>query len=151
MIIQSAEHTDLSEILKLQKLCYHENAVRYNDFSIPPLMQTLSEIEEELKTNTVLKISDNKNIIGSIRAYENKGTCFIGRVIVHPKYQNKGIGKKLMLAIEEKYSMCNRYELFTGFQVSKNLYFYTSIGYKTFKEDTITNNVTIVYLEKNNN
>ena len=36
MKIQKANEQDLSEILALQKLAYQENAVRYNDFDIPP-------------------------------------------------------------------------------------------------------------------
>lgn len=148
MNIEIAQHKDLKRILELQKLCYHENAERYKDFSIPPLKQTFQEIEEDLETKLILKVSDNSKIIGSARAFENNGTCFIGRVIVHPNYQNKGLGKKLMQAIEKEHSLVNRYELFTGFRDTKNIYFYTQLGYKIYKEETINANVTIIYLEK---
>lgn len=94
MIIANAEFVDLPSILELQKLCYRENAIRYDDFTIPPLMQTIKELQNEFETNIILKVEEQSEIIGSIRAYEKDGTCFIGRVVVHPDHQNKGIGKK---------------------------------------------------------
>lgn len=45
--IIKARIEDLPEVLKLQKLCYKENALRYNDFKIPPLTQTLDELEKD--------------------------------------------------------------------------------------------------------
>ena len=99
MRIKEAEFQDLQTILELQKLCYEENAERYNDFNIPPMVQTLEEIQDEFKNNIILKAENVSKIIGSVRAYEKNGICYIGRLIVHPDFQNKGVGAKLMAAI----------------------------------------------------
>ncbi|MDA3894424.1 MAG: GNAT family N-acetyltransferase [Salinivirgaceae bacterium] len=150
MEVLKAQYNDLKDILELQKLCYHESGLRYNDFNIPPLMQTISEIKNDFDTNTFLKISDNSKIIASIRAYEKKGTCYIGRVIVHPEYQNQGLGKAIMQNIEWHHNKAKRFELFTGFRDKKNLYFYKKIGYEQFKTELISTSISIVYLEKYN-
>jgi ribosomal protein S18 acetylase RimI-like enzyme len=148
MNILKAEKKDLGKILELQKICFHDAAVRCNDFDIPPMKQTLEQLEQEFETILILKAQGNDEIVGSVRAYEKDGTCYIARVIVHPESQNKGIGKLLMKAIEEHFSSVMRYELFTGFKEEKNLYIYKSLGYIPYKEEDLNERVRFVYLEK---
>ncbi|WP_354003109.1 GNAT family N-acetyltransferase [Coprobacter tertius] len=47
----------------------------------------------------------------------------IGKLIVHTDYQNKGIGKALMIEIEKKFSSCSKYLLFTG-EITPNTYIF---------------------------
>ena len=138
---------DLNDILDLQKLAYKSEAEIYNDFSIPPLIQTLEDSEHEAKESIILKVVEDGLILGSVRAYEKDGTCYIGRLIVHPEYQNKGIGKKLMKAVERCFDGV-RYELFTGHLSEKNLALYEKLGYKRFREEKINDSLRFVYLEK---
>ncbi len=49
MFIKIANISDLEEILKLQKLAYKSEAEIYNDYSIPPLLQTIDEIKMNLR------------------------------------------------------------------------------------------------------
>jgi ribosomal protein S18 acetylase RimI-like enzyme len=107
--------------LELQKLAYLSEAEIYNDFKIPPLTQTLEEIKTDYENNLVLKAVIDGKIIGSVRAFEKGGVCYIGKLIVHPEQQNKGIGKNLMKCIEESFPCCNKYVLFTGKKSVKNL------------------------------
>ncbi len=148
MEILSAEEKDLFEILELQKLCYFEHAVRYDNLLIPPLTQDLESIKKDLRNGIILKAVIGLNIIGSVRAYEKEKTCCIGRLIVHPNFQNKGIGSTLLLAIESRYPTVKRYELFTGSKDEKNLYFYKKHGYAVFKEEDLDPKTKLVYLEK---
>lgn len=149
-IIEKAKKSDLVEILALQKLAYQQEAAIYNDNDIPPLTQTLEEFREEAKNVTMLKaIIDNK-IVGSIRAYVENGICYVGRVIVHPDYQNNGIGKILMLEIEKHFKNARKFELFTGMQSEKNLYLYKKLGYAEFKTVKLSDKVNLVYLCKKN-
>ena len=150
MLIEQARTSDAPEILALQKLAYLSEAEINQDFTIPPLTQTLEEIEREFQTRTVLKAVLDGKIIGSVRAYLQEGTCYIGRLIVHPDFQNQGIGAKLLRAIEERFAQARRYELFTGEKSERNLYFYQKWGYRIFRKEALTDKVTIVYLEKKN-
>lgn len=145
--VDIATKDDLDEILKLQKLAYQSEAAIYNDYGILPLTQTLEELQEEAKSSIVLKIIQDRKIVGSVRAFEKDGTCYIGRLIVHPEYQNRGIGKKLMHAIEGCFRGA-RYELFTGHLSDKNLALYEKLGYKRFRAQDITDNLKFIYLEK---
>ncbi len=145
MTVEKAGRSDLPDILELQKLCYREAGARYGDFSIPPLTQTLQGIENDDSRGPILKMETDGRVIGSIRAYEENGTVYIGRVIVHPDFQNRGYGKSLMRAIEELFPHAGRFELFTGCRDEKNIHFYTSLGYSKFKEAPERN---LIYLER---
>ncbi len=148
MIIEKAAISDVEAILSLQKLAYESEAAVYNDFNIPPLVQTLIDIMDDFKRQVFLKATIKGEIIGSVRAFEKEGTCYIGRLIVHPDFQNHGIGTKLMNEIESLFKTCRRFELFTGNKSEKNIYLYQKMGYKIFKTEIINENITFVYLEK---
>lgn len=148
MDIQEVCFEDLPAILELQKTCYTENAKRYNDFDIPPMQQTLTDLLAEFKESIILKAVVDDKIIGSIRAYQKNGTCYVGRVIVHPEFQNQGIGSKLLIKIEDYFENATRFELFTGFRDEKNLYLYQKLGYEIFYKKKVTENLEMVFLEK---
>ena len=149
MIIRNANISDASELLKLQKLAYLSEAVIYNNYRIPPLIQTLEDVEDKFENHIYLKVVDNGRIIGSIRGNVlDSRSVYIGRLIVHPDYQNQGIGAKLIEKIEASYPGFNRFELVTGYKSRKNIYFYQKMGYKIFKKELCPSGVYLLYLEK---
>lgn len=148
MVIETANIGDAREILKLQQQAYQSEAAIYNDYSIPPLTQSLAELEAEFQTRVFLKATLEAKIIGSVRGYVRDKTCYIGRLIVEPDMQNRGIGARLLKAIEEYFADARRYELFTGDKSEKNLCFYQKAGYRSFCTEQMSALVTIVYMEK---
>jgi GNAT superfamily N-acetyltransferase len=147
-VITDVLSNDLPALLELQKRCYRENALRYNNFQIRPMAQTLPEIENEFARCIFLKSVEASEIIGSIRAYRTDNTCFIVRLFVHPEFQNRGIGSILITAIEQRFGDVDRYELFTGYRDDKNLYLYTKHGYTKFREERHTDGMIFFFLEK---
>lgn len=147
MEITHAEITDAAEILALQKLAYQSEAAIYNDYEIPPLTQSLEGIRSQFADHTFLKAIEDGQIVGSVRARSDGQTCYIGRLIVHPDYQNRGIGSALLKEIE-RIQKAERYELFTGSKSKRNLYFYNKHGYREFKTEDQTDKVKIVFLQK---
>ncbi|MBN1429934.1 MAG: GNAT family N-acetyltransferase [Anaerolineae bacterium] len=148
MLIEIADVKDAQVILDLQKLAYQSEAAITGDYTIPPLTQSLEEMEQDFRKQVVLKATIDGRIVGSVRGYAKGGTCYIGRVIVHPDCQNQGLGKQLMKAIEDHFDQVDRYELFTGEKSERNLYFYQKLGYRIFRSEQFTEHVTLVYLEK---
>lgn len=142
---------DAEQILRLQKTAYQSEAEIYHNYNIPPLTQTISEIKEEFGTRTFLKTVAENNIIGSVRAHSDGTSCFIGRLIVHPDLQGKGIGTGLMHAVEAHFCGVHRYELFTGTKSTANIGLYTRLGYKPFKELAADKSVSLVFMEKARN
>jgi ribosomal protein S18 acetylase RimI-like enzyme len=148
IIIEQASVGDAEEILELQKLAYRDEAAIYDDYSIPPLKQTLGQIRDDFAGQTFLKATLKEVIVGSVRAFAREGTCYIGRLIVHPDCRNRGIGTRLMYEIEGRFNGADRYELFTGEKSERNLYLYRKLGYAPCKRHRLTDKVTLVYLEK---
>jgi N-acetylglutamate synthase-like GNAT family acetyltransferase len=150
MQIEIADVKDARDILDLQKLAYQSEAAIWNDYTIPPLMQSLEEMEQDFQKQVVLKATIDGRIVGSVRAYSKDDTCYIGRVIVHPDCQNRGLGKQIMKAIEDHFAGVDRYELFTGQKSERNLYFYQKLGYRIFRSERLNERVMLVYMEKQN-
>lgn len=150
MKIENVLTEDIAAVLELQKRCYLENGMRYNDLSIPPLCQTPDELKSELDTGAILKVTSKGIIVGSIRAHCKEDTCYIGKLIVHPEYQNQGIGTELLHSIERYFFRVGRFELFTGNKDEKNLYLYKKHGYKEFKQVEISNDLVLIFMEKKN-
>ena len=149
MIIEKAVIGDAEEILSLQKLAYRSEAEIYDDFTIPPLRQTPEEIKKDFEGQMFLKAVENERIVGSVRAFVKERTCYVGRLIVHPDFQNHGIGKELMGRVEEAFKGASRFEIFTGHRSERNLYLYEKLGYRRFKTVTANEKLVIVFLEKN--
>jgi GNAT superfamily N-acetyltransferase len=148
MEILKATVADASEILSLQKLAYQSEAELYNNYDIPPLRQTIDEIKDQFKNHVFLKAVSEGLIIGTVRAYEENGTCYIGRLAVRPESRNGGIGKALMKAIEDCYKP-QRFELFTGSKSEKNIYLYQKLGYTIYKADKYEcGDIEIYHMEK---
>ena len=148
MIIERANMEDSNQILTLQKLAYISEAQLYNDFSIPPLTETIDKLENDIAQKAVLKVVLENQIIGSVRGFEKDGTCYIGRLIVHPDFQNRGTGKLLLKEIEVLFASAERFELFTGHRSEKNLSLYKKVGYKEFKSKKVSSELELIYLEK---
>ncbi len=147
MKIVKASDTDLQTILDLQYIAYQSEAKLFNSQDIPPLKQTIREVYDEFCKGIILKAVDNGAIIGSVRAYSKNGTVYIGKLMVHPTCQGRGIGTKLLAEIE-KYYPYGRYELFTSTRSIKNIQMYERLGYNAFKEKEVKDNLRFVYLEK---
>ena len=62
-----AKYQGFGDILKLQLLAYKSEWQIYDDFRIPPPLQTEEEIKTEFSEKLFLKAIDEHGIIGSVR------------------------------------------------------------------------------------
>jgi len=148
MFITQASIEDAETILKLQKIAYQSEAQLYNDFSIAPLTQTLDQLEADFATKVFFKAVSGSDIVGSVRGYQGKGTCYIERLIVDPAFQGQGIGTALMRHIESVFPEAKRFKLFTGHRSEKNIHLYQKLGYQEFRRELATERLTFVFMEK---
>lgn len=148
MIIKQADVEDAGEILELQKLAYLSEARIYNDYAIPPLLQTLEQIESDFESHIFLKALTDSRVVGSVRARMDQDTCLIGRLVVHPDHQNRGIGTGLMNEIERCFDEARRFELFTGHKSERNIALYRKLGYRVVRSEKISENLSLVYMQK---
>ena len=146
--IEKANLEDLDEILRLQYLAYQSEAALFENIDIPPLTQTIEEVTEEYEKGLILKmIDDDGAIIGSVRAKEADGTVYIGKLMVHPDYRQKGYGRRLLTEIEQSFAG-KRYELFTSTRSKDNIRLYKDNGYREFDQRIVKDDLIFVYMEK---
>jgi ech hydrogenase subunit C len=170
-----AEVSDAPEILALQKVSYQSEAEIYGDDSLPALQQTLEDLKDDFERRpqrevsllgargagdgsaagadqiVFLKAVVNGKIIGSIRGYAVDDTAYLSRLIVHPYFRKRGIGRRLLDEIESAFPDVTRFEAKTGHQSKRNLYQLAQRGYKEFKTEPFTPAITWVCLQKERN
>ncbi len=147
-LYQHAERNDAPEILALQKVAYQSEAEIYGDESLPALHQTLDELQNDFARMVILKAVVNGKIIGSVRGYSCDDNAYLSRVIVHPYFRGRGIGRRLLDEIERAFPHVRRFEAFTGHKSKRNLYQLDKRGYQTFKTEPFTPAISWVYLQK---
>lgn len=151
LIIERATVADAAEILALQKLAYLSEARRYNDYTIPPLTQTIGELVADFDRKTFLKAMEGGRIIGSVNGFMTGEQCHIGRLMVHPELKGRGIGTLLMQAIEARFAGVRTWELFTGELSVSNIRLYERLGYREVRREPFPNfQHAVVVMRKSN-
>jgi len=149
MKIELASEQDLDHILELQRRAFHGQALIYNDFTLPSLVQTIVDLKKEFKEKTIFKVEKKGKIIASIRCFINNRTLYVEKLVVEPEFQNKGIGTAIMQEIENRYSaVVNRYELSTGHKSDRSLHLYKKLGYKEIRQESLNDNCVLIVLGK---
>ena len=88
-------------------------------------------------------------VVGSVRGrVRDDGTADVGRLIVHPRLQGRGLGTRLLVAIEAALPAARRFELFTGHRSARNLALYERLGYRRCGERRVSDTLSLVYLAK---
>jgi GNAT superfamily N-acetyltransferase len=148
LAIVDAVTGDAEAIHALQILAYQSEARRYDDWSIPPLVETLASVREHIERHVVLKALADGRLVGSVRGVLTDGICEVGRLIVHPEAQRRGIGAGLLDAIEARVSGATAFELFTGDRSEGNLRLYARHGYVVTHTRPVSAAVSLVFLRK---
>ena len=128
--IVDASPADAEAILALQKLAYASEARRYDDWTIPPLVETLDSVRQQIAQHVVLKAIVDGRLAGSVRGVVTDGVCEVCRLSVDPALQRRGIGSALLVAIERRFPGIDAFELFTGNRSVENLRLYERHGYR---------------------
>jgi ribosomal protein S18 acetylase RimI-like enzyme len=145
--IAAASVEDAAEILELQRKAYVSEAGIYGDCRIEPLTQTLESVREQFADHLFLKAVADGRIVGSVRACRRDGRAEIGKLIVDPECQGRGIGTRLMREIEVRFAGMV-FVLFTGHKSERNLRLYRKLGYVPFDEKPVSPALRLIYLRK---
>lgn len=119
---------DAGEVLTLQRAAFVSEALIYGSADMPPLTQTLAEVEAELRSGHGLGARADGRLVGAIRFVESDGMLLIGRIAIAPDTQGEGIGGALLDAAERS-STAHTAELFTGSLSEANIRLYERNGY----------------------
>ncbi|TPW75763.1 GNAT family N-acetyltransferase [Schumannella soli] len=138
---------DAGELLTLQPAAYATEAQRYGDPFLPALTQTFDELEDELGRASGLGIRASGRLIGAVRWHVDGGVAEIGRLVIAPDQQGRGLGTRLLRAAEER-SGASTLKLFTGHLSVPKIRLYEREGYVQSRRERLKDGVELVLLRK---
>ncbi|WP_407662231.1 GNAT family N-acetyltransferase [Microbacterium timonense] len=117
--------------MTLQRAAFVQEALIYGSPEMPPLTQTLEEVESELQENIGCVALDGARMVGAVRARLDGELLLVGRIAIAPDRAGEGIGTTLLAAVERRGAEAGatEAELFTGSLSEANLRLYEREGY----------------------
>ncbi|MEU4016444.1 GNAT family N-acetyltransferase [Microbacterium sp. NPDC028030] len=128
IVISPLSDADAGEVLTVQRAAFVSEAKIYGSVDMPPLTQTLTELQAELRSESGLAARIDGRLVGAIRFVEKDDMLLIGRIAIAPDVQGEGVGR-MLLESAEKSSTARVAELFTGSLSEANIRLYERCGY----------------------
>ena len=123
---------DVGELFTLQRACWVQEQHDNPGVEIPALAESLADVEAWTRTDTVLVARSAGRLVGAVRGRAgDDGTWDIGRLMVAPDLQGRGLGRELLGLIEEAApETTTGFALFTGAGSARNQRMYKKAGYR---------------------
>lgn len=123
---------DAPELLVLQRCCWLGEG-RVNDtWDIPPLVETLDDVRASYSVWRTWVVRSHGRLIASVRGrVDEDGTWEVGRLMVAPDWQGRGLGRVLLEYAEQAAPPeVTDLWLITGAQSARNIRLYKRAGYR---------------------
>ena len=148
ILIEQAVVQDVPALLDLQRKAFWPECRKLGWEDAEPMTESVEQAREEFVQCTTLKARDgNGRIIGSVRGNVENGSLYIGRLMVLPEYQQRGIGKQLLCEIQSR--MPHDHVWLCVCEQVKHVYdFYLREGFEPFKFEDAGRGLTWIYMEK---
>jgi tRNA (guanine37-N1)-methyltransferase len=127
---------DAGELLTLQRACWmQETAANDSVAGIPALQESLADVQEWVTSWTSYVVRVEGRLVGAVRGRLQGDAWDIGRVMVAPDLQGRGLGRVLLEHIERVAPpAATSYVLFTGHRSEDNLRMYRKAGYRVRRD-----------------
>jgi GNAT superfamily N-acetyltransferase len=101
--IDPAVLADAGEILTVQRAAYVSEAQLYDNPKLSALTESLDDVRAAIETGAVLVAKRGTRIVGAVRGELADDECRVGRLVVAPDLQGRGIGGALLAAVLRLY------------------------------------------------
>jgi tRNA (guanine37-N1)-methyltransferase len=129
--IALASPSDAAELFTLQLACWVQEQQANPETHIPPLHEDLADVQAWLGEWTTLVLRSGGRLVGAVRGRLAGEEWDIGRLMVAPDLQGRGIGRVLLDAVEAAApDEASSYVLFTGALSERNIRIYKKSGYR---------------------
>ena len=136
------------ELLTLQRAAYVTEAQLYDDVGLPALVQSLDDLRAELAGSRCTGAWLDGRLVGAVRTREDDDVLHVGRLVVAPDLQGRGIGGRLLRAAEDHSPAAGTAALFTGHRSAANLRLYERNGYREQRREQVHPGLALVHLTK---
>ncbi len=129
--LRLANRGDAAELLTLQRACWVTEAQLNDALHLPALTESLDDVIAGLDLWSTWVLRVGGRLVGSVRAGLRGDSWEIGRLMVAPDLQGRGVGKRLLdLAESSAPPEATRLSVFTGAASVSNLRMYKRAGYR---------------------
>jgi ribosomal protein S18 acetylase RimI-like enzyme len=146
--IRRATLSDAAAILGIQKRAFAEEGRRCEDRNIPPLIETLDAVAAHIEAQTVLAACHGPAVVGSVRGIRSGAVCTIRALSIAPEHQGRGLGSRLLRAIELEHPMVTLFDLLTNTAMPANIRFYERHGYEVRELRRHGEKIELAYMSK---
>ena len=113
--------SDAGELLTLQLACWVQEQHDNPGVHVPALHESLADVEAWVARDTVLVVRSAERLVAAVRASRAGDEWHIGRLMVAPDLQGRGLGRWLLARIEEEAPPgVTTYTLVTGAGSTRN-------------------------------
>lgn len=145
--LRAAVPSDAGEVLTVQRAAFVQEAQSHRDPFLPPLTETLAQVEQAIAAGEALVLRADGRLVGTVRRVLTDSEVRIGRLAIAPDLQGRGLGSRLLAAAEDVPGASSA-ALFTGHHSSGNLAMYTRRGYREYDRRPQSDTVELVFLRK---
>ncbi len=128
-----ATRADAAELLTLQRACWLQEAIALDTLEVPALHEGLDQVVADLDRWRTWVLRSAGRLVGSVRGQlsEDGTTWVVGRLMVAPDLQGRGLGRWLLERCEEwAPDGATAYALLTGGTSEDNHRRYRRAGYR---------------------
>lgn len=131
--VRRAVPADAGEIYTLQRACWLQELEANPGVTIPALEESLEDVRRGLAewATYVARDPASGRLVGGVRGRVDHGEWDIGRIMVAPDLQGRGLGRDLLALIEDVAPPeVTGFVLFTGTGSQHNIRMYKRAGYR---------------------
>ncbi|MCW2846499.1 MAG: trmD [Marmoricola sp.] len=129
--VRLAVPADAGELFTLMRACWVQEQQANPDTFIPPLHESLADVQAWLPEWTTLVLRVSGRLVGAARGRQEGDQWDVGRVMAAPDLQGRGLGRFMLRTIEEAAPAdVTGFVLFTGALSERNIRMYQKAGYR---------------------
>ena len=129
--IVPATRADAPELLVLQRACWVQEALANESLEIPALHESLEQVVASFEVWHWYAVRAAGRLVGAVRGRLEGDAWDIGRVMVAPDLQGRGLGRALLEHVQAVApAAATSYVLFTGAGSLDNLRMYKKAGFR---------------------
>jgi tRNA (guanine37-N1)-methyltransferase len=129
--VRLVQPADAGELFTLQLACWVQEQQANPDLEMDALTESLDDVRAWMADGTVLVARSAGRLVGAVRGRLHGTAWDIGRLMVAPDLQGRGLGRRLLTGMEAAAPAdATSYELFTGAGSLRNLKLYKKAGYR---------------------